>query len=483
MEALARLQNVVRRVAEPWRPASSAEAYHIVRQRLFVEPDAAALASIRDTARKFVEMYRSSPSDFPVESRSAAYEERIRHTYPIHPELFDRLYEDWSSLERFQRTRGVLRLMNAVVHALWVGEDAGPLILPGSLPLATADVNSEIAQYLPDSWKAVIDADVDGAQSEPARIDVAKPQLGQRSLTKRLARTVFFGAVPTLGSAHKGVETQRVFLGTAVPGDRTGDFHAALNALADRATYYYTGQGKYWYDLQANITRSAKDHAERLHLEDVWAEIIRRLDEHVRTRGDFASVHVAPETDADVPDVDEARLVVLHPKVSHKSRRGQQPQSDAVELARHTLEKRGTGHRTHRNMLVFLAADTDRLERAGERRPGLPGVVARPRHAGPRPDRQPEGPGTGPPQACRRDRRIEAGSRLPVGALPGAGRPKAAGPDRRDPGGQPEARARGAGLRAPGQRWRAGQAARDGRGADGHRPGAEHLGRRPRGRR
>ena len=33
--------------------------------------------------------------------------------------------------------------------------------------------------------------------------------------------------------------------------------------------------GKYWYDLQANISRRAKDQAERLHNEDVWAEIAR----------------------------------------------------------------------------------------------------------------------------------------------------------------------------------------------------------------
>ena len=35
LEALKRLQNVVRRVADQWRPASPNEAYHIVRQRLF----------------------------------------------------------------------------------------------------------------------------------------------------------------------------------------------------------------------------------------------------------------------------------------------------------------------------------------------------------------------------------------------------------------------------------------------------------------
>ena len=225
LEALKRLQNVVRRVADQWRPASSAEAYQIVKQRLFKQPDAAALASINATARAYVEMYRKYTDDFSREARDTAYEDRIKRTYPVHPELFDRLYEEWSSLERFQRTRGVLRLMSTVIHALWAGEDASPLIMPGSILLATANVNAELTQYLQDSWKAIIDADVDGTNSEPARIDKEKPLFGQRSLTKRLARTVFFGAAPTIGSAHKGLETQRVFLGTAIPGDVPGNCH------------------------------------------------------------------------------------------------------------------------------------------------------------------------------------------------------------------------------------------------------------------
>ena len=233
-EALERLQNVVRRVADQWRPASADEAYHIVRQRLFVDADAEALASIGATARAFVELYRKHTDDFPREARDAAYEDRIKRTYPIHPELFDRLYEDWSTLERFQRTRGVLRLMNTVIHALWVGEDQSPLIMPGSIPLAPRQVNSELTQYLQDSWKAIIDADVDGPNSEPARSTTSKPLFGQRSLTKRLARTVFFGAAPTIGSRAQGLETQRVFLGTAIPGDVPGNFHSALTALADR---------------------------------------------------------------------------------------------------------------------------------------------------------------------------------------------------------------------------------------------------------
>jgi predicted AAA+ superfamily ATPase len=359
LEALKRLQNVVRRVADQWRPASADESYRIVQQRLFQRPDAEALAAIGATARSFGELYRKHHGEFPSEAQDYDYEERIKKTYPIHPELFDRLYEDWSSLERFQRTRGVLRLMNAVIHALWTREDQSPLILPASVPLQFSDVNSELTQYLQDSWKAIIDADVAGEQSEPARIDKEKPLLGGRSITQRLARTVFFGAAPTIGSAHKGLEGQRVFLGTAVPGDTVGNYHSALNQLADRATYFYAGSGRYWYDLQANVTRRAKEHADRLQPEVVWAEIVSRLRGQERHPGAFAGVHVCPDEIGDIRDLDEARLVIVHPKLTHARKT---PLTSASDFALRATESRGSGSRTYRNMLVFLAADGDRMQ-------------------------------------------------------------------------------------------------------------------------
>lgn len=359
LEALRRLQNVVRRVADQWRPASSDEAYHIVRQRLFTTPDADALAAIKLTAKRYVEFYRKHSAEFPNEvSLDTSYESRIQQTYPIHPEVFDRLYEDWSSLERFQRTRGVLRLMNAVIHALWVGEDASPLIMPGSIPLSTPDVNAELTQYLQDSWKAVIDADVDGPNSEPVRIDQAKPLFGQRSVTKRLARTVFFGAAPTVGSAQKGLQTQRVFLGTATPGDVPGNFHSALAQLSNAATYFYSGSGRYWYDLQANISRRARDQADRLHREEVWAEIVKRLHTQAKSPGSFAGVHVCPEDNGDIPDSAEARLVVLHPKYTFDKK---DTSCEAVPFAQKAVDHCGSAHRSNRNMVVFLAADADRM--------------------------------------------------------------------------------------------------------------------------
>ena len=361
-EALQRLQNVVRRVADQWRPASAQESFEIVRRRLFVEPDAAALADISAVARQFVNFYSQHVGEFPRDCSDISYEARIRAAYPIHPELFDRLYEDWSTLERFQRTRGVLRLMSAVVHALWESQDAGPLIMPGSLPLDVPSVLSEITQYLPDSWKPIVDADIDGSGSTPVQIDSERPLFGQRALTRRLARTIFVGAAPTLKSSHIGAEKPRIWLGVAIPGDTIGNFGSALDLLSQRATYLYADGHRYWFDTQASVTRTAADYADRLRdkPEEVWLEIVSRLRANEnRNRGAFSGVHIAPDTSADIPDEDSARLVILHPSHSHSKN---SLDSLAMKFAQESLEKRGSAQRINKNMLVYLAPDTKRLE-------------------------------------------------------------------------------------------------------------------------
>src|SRR5262249_60550537 len=85
--------------------------------------------------------------------------------------IFDRLYSDWSTLIKFQRTRGVLRLMAAVIHSLWEKNDRNPLILPANIPIDDPRVQFELTRYLSDNWVPVIEKDVDGPGSLPLRID------------------------------------------------------------------------------------------------------------------------------------------------------------------------------------------------------------------------------------------------------------------------------------------------------------------------
>jgi hypothetical protein len=217
-------------------------------------------------------------------------------------------------------------------------------------------------QYLPDAWKPVLDADVDGPASTPARIDAERAALGARGMTRRIARSIFLGSAPTLHSAHRGIERQRAWLGAALPGDAVDSFALAADLLGQRATYLYVEGSRSWYDTEPSVTRTAADRAEALreHPEEAWHEIVERLRaSQSRYAGAFAAVRVAPRTSAEVPDGEEVQLVVLHPSLSHS--RGS-TDSAAVRYARDVFEHRGTAQRTNRNQVLFLAPDSRRVE-------------------------------------------------------------------------------------------------------------------------
>ena len=232
-------------------------------------------------AAEFARLYAEHPGEFPreVTADPERYRARIAASYPLHPELLDRLYADWTALERFQGTRGVLRLVGAALHALSVARDPAPLILPGTLPLEVPAVGAEVTQYLPDAWQPVLDADVDGPASAAVRIDAERPALGGRAMTRRLARSIFLGSAPTLHSAHRGVARPRAWLGAAMPGDTVGSLGSAADLLAQRASHLYAEGDRYWFATRASVTRTVADRAEGLRErpEEVWQEVVDRL--------------------------------------------------------------------------------------------------------------------------------------------------------------------------------------------------------------
>lgn len=360
-EALKNLQNVIGRMADQWRPSTKEESFEIVRRRVFRDPDADQMRAISATARLFADMYRQNNTHFPSDAATSsnAYEERIKRSYPLHPELMDRLYEDWSALERFQRTRGVLKLVSSIVSTLWAGNDTSPMIMPGTVPVGNNAVNADLTQYLDDAWKPIIDKDIDGSDSTAADVDKQKPALGARAVTQRIARTIFVGAAPR--RTHKGLDKQYVWLGTAMPGDPLGNFGSALEQLSQRSTYFYEENGHYWFDTQPSVAKTASDYAERLRedTEVVWNEVVSRLQRLAKPNGSFQRVHAAPESSGDIPDQETTALVIVHPKYAFSRKGGV---SDAGQWAHDAVEARGAASRTYRNTLVFLAADSAELD-------------------------------------------------------------------------------------------------------------------------
>ncbi len=360
-EALDRLRNVVGRVESSWRPATAEEGFEIVRRRLFQPLDGTEAFKQRDvTARAFADWYHAHGAEFPPECRGSDYEKRIQAAYPIHPEIFDRLYSDWSTLVKFQRTRGVLRLMAAVIHSLWEKGDRNPLILPSTIPIDDPRVQSELTRYLSDNWAPIIEKDVDGPSSLPLKIDSDQPTLGKLHATRRVARTIYLGSAPTASAAHRGLEDRRVKLGCVMPGESPAVFGDALRRLAASATYLYQDGPRFWYATQPTVTKLAEDRAEQFKRDPdrVAHELDERLRADLRRTGDFSRIHPMPRSGADVSDEMDARLVVLPAEHSFSKEAG----SAAEVAAKSILESRGNTPRLYRNTLVFLAADKARLQ-------------------------------------------------------------------------------------------------------------------------
>jgi hypothetical protein len=357
--ALERIKNAIGRVEASWRPASPDEGFEIVRRRLF-EPitDPNSFVARDAVARAFSDLYHSQHQEFPPDCREGEYERRIKAAYPIHPELFDRLYNDWSTLDKFQRTRGVLRLMAAVIHSLWERQDGSLLILPANVPVDDSQVQFELTRYMEDQWPPVIEKDVDGPHSLPLTLDRENPNLGRYSASRRVARTIYIGSAPIQRAANKGIDDRQVKLGCVQPGESVATFGDALRRLTDRATYLYVDGKRYWYSTQPTVARLAEDRAAQLDEHTVADEIVKRLRDEARSRGDFSKVHPCPGSTADVPDEPEARLVILGPE---HPRTANDASSPARVQAAAMLDSRGSSPRNCKNMLVFLAPDATRL--------------------------------------------------------------------------------------------------------------------------
>ncbi|MDW8300077.1 MAG: DUF499 domain-containing protein [Anaerolineae bacterium] len=347
------LLNVIGRLESVWKPITATESYEVVRRRLFSSE--INYAERERVIAAFYRMYQDHKNEFPSEVTEGSYLDLMRATYPIHPELFTRLYSDWSTLERFQRTRGVLRLMAAVIHHLWQAGDSSPMILPASLPLNVPSVRNELLRYLPEGWSAVMDTDIDGEQSKPQQLDIAVPTLGQRMASRRVARAVFVGSAPSVAAQRaRGIEESRIRLAVAQPGDPLPIFNDALRRMSSALTYLYTDGVRYWYDTRPTLNRLARDRA--LALSD--DEVLRAAAEQLKAvpyRGYLTSAPVVmPRYSGEVPDQDSFQVIVFGPRHGHRSG---MDSSEAQQRAKEFFENRGNSPRYNRNMLVFVAPD------------------------------------------------------------------------------------------------------------------------------
>ena len=348
---LAELEKIFGRVEFVWTPVSRYEGYEIVRRRLFGQCKEAEREKV---CAAFFNMYAANKNDFPADTRGNDYKSKLLACYPIHPQLFEFFHAKWTNLENFQKTRGVLRLMSKVIYRLWKREDRSAMIMPCDIPLDAADVNSELTKsLLGQNWHAIVDAEIDGEESKARKLDEQNLRFGNLQASRKISRSIFMGTAPAPKAGDvRGVTEEELHLCTIQPQnvENIAVFNDALSKLRTNLYYLYSTDSRFWFDVTATLRKVADEKREKYSDAEIFDEIKQRLKTW-QGRGEFKAVHVCPKTSADVPDEPTARLVILSPKDSF----------DAENVVHDILDNRGTSPRQWQNMLLFLAADAEKL--------------------------------------------------------------------------------------------------------------------------
>ncbi|MCM1512954.1 MAG: DUF499 domain-containing protein [Oxalobacter formigenes] len=355
VQALHSLEHYFARVQKLWKPVATEEAFEIVRKRLF--SDVTDVNAMQAVCRTYADYYRSHEHDFPRETQESGYLERLVQAYPIHPEVFDRLYEDWSTLDNFQRTRGVLKFMAKIIHRLWKDGNNDPMIMPGSLPLMDPDTRNEAIYYLPQGWDPVIERDVDGELAQTWEIEKTDARLGKVQACRRTARTIFLGSAPTTRNQQiRGLEKEHILLGTALPDQPPSLFDDSLRRLCDRLHYLNCANNRFWLDTRPNLRREMEERKRRFTDEiDVLQMIQRQIQ---RSFSSMPAIHVFTES-GDIADDWTLRFVVLSPAFPHSKTGQSLAENKALEI----LKQHGNQPRYKQNRLLFIAADANNVSR------------------------------------------------------------------------------------------------------------------------
>jgi predicted AAA+ superfamily ATPase len=354
-QILSSLEKRVRRIGADTKPVADEEIYEVIRRRLF--EDIGDAAQIESVASKYMQTFQENWMEMPTHATQIQYKEKIKKSYPFHPELIDVFRIRWASNHDFQRTRGVLRLLAAIISDLWQRQNsltgANLLIDAGDVNFANLDaLSGQLKRLYGNGFDAVITADVSGTASNAFKIDRNKNEYGKYCLAEGISSVILMNSFGTDG-ANRGVSVKDIKLNLLEPdGFNHNSVNGALDELESNGYYLYyaqSGQDKrYWFHTKPNINILINQVKGDISPTDCEAEIIRRINEKARAVQPF-NVLVHPT--GDVPEQQKLTLVILNPQFH----------ADEHAIAENTRKyieqiatKKGNSERIYRNTLLFL---------------------------------------------------------------------------------------------------------------------------------
>jgi hypothetical protein len=326
------LQKVSGRVEKIYTPVQEHEISSVIRQRLFSDIN---IKKAQSTIKEFVD-YAAKENILPAGTEPSEYRSRFEASYPFLPEVINVLYHRWGSFPNFQRTRGVLRLLSLVIHAL--KDSSLPHISIADFDMKSQEIRRELLKHIGQEFDSIVAADITGDESGSKKTDLI---LGDAykglKLASRAATTIFLYSFS--GGHDKGATLSEVKLHATTIQNPSSVVVEAIEGLKGNLFYLQQEAGKNFFSNQPNLNRilvTKVENIEQREIAEVEEEILKKS-----IAGHKLKVFLYPKQSADVADGLDLKLIVLDSK------------DDAY--MKDILEKKGLTPRIFRNALFILA--------------------------------------------------------------------------------------------------------------------------------
>src|SRR3954447_9467448 len=302
---------------------------------------------------EWVQDHKQLIGDFDAD----AARERFQASYPFHPALLSVFERKWQSLPRFQKTRGVLRLL-----ALWVshaykrgfeGAHRDPLIGLGTAPLDDPYFRAALFEQLGNNdLEGPVTTDIAGKKDAHAlRLDrEAEDAVKKARLHRKVATTILFES--NGGTTRAEATVPEIRLAVAEPELDIANAESALEALGNSCYYLTADHNRYRFSMSPNLNKMLTDRRSGVSPRDIDERVKQVIQEAFKSRPSGLEWVPFPEKNGQVPDRPALTLVVMAPEQAH----GDPGTRKLLDLI---VREYGQSGRTFKSALIFVAPEND----------------------------------------------------------------------------------------------------------------------------
>ncbi len=340
-----KLRKVAGRTMDTISPVSDMDIPKIIRQRLFSSTDAEIRERAEGVVKDFVD-YCEDENLIPEGKQKSEYREEFLNSYPFLPHVIDVLYHRWGTIQQFQRTRGVLRLLSLVVGSL--ANSDKQFISLGDFDLSNDTIRQELIEYLDPQFNGAVAKDIVGEGSGASKVNQKVPdQYRGKQLGIRAATTIFMYS-HSGGAEINGATEVEIKRATCERGIPAAQISGILNLFRNHLFYLSVTNDRYFFTKETNILKHKVDVMENLNRCDT-DEAEEYLVKKNMDRVEEIRVFLWPDDPMDVDDSIQLKLIVM--------------KEDDQDMIRRIYDKVGESDRTYRNNIFFLTPTNGERER------------------------------------------------------------------------------------------------------------------------